>query len=99
MASKHEAEHGRAKVGRKSRKASTAGRVAVRRETAAPSPSIADTAAGQVRERIDAALAEALHLREAIEQRIERRLTQPLPEGDRPMTKRTVRTRPRTTGP
>lgn len=98
MASKREsgAEQGVTRVGRKHRGARTAGRVAVRREpVAAPTP---DTTAEQVRERIDAALAEALRMREAIEQRIESRLTQPLPERDRPVARRTVRTRSRPGG-
>ncbi|PTL84877.1 hypothetical protein [Vitiosangium sp. GDMCC 1.1324] len=51
-----------------------AGRLAVRRDTAAYSRTALDEHAVQVREQIEAALAEARRVREDITQRIDRRL-------------------------
>jgi hypothetical protein len=52
----------------------TAGRIAVRRDTAPYRSAAADEHAVQVREHIEAALAEGRRMREDIEQRIDRRL-------------------------
>lgn len=77
MADKRKGGAGKQKrtvVRRRRTAGSTAGRIAVRRDTA-PYRSVAmDEHSVQVREQINAALAEARKMREDIEQRIEERL-------------------------
>lgn len=60
-----------------------AGRIAVRRDTAAYRSAATDPHSMQVREQIDAALAEAQRIREEIEHRIELRLQEER-QGERP---------------
>jgi hypothetical protein len=76
MADKRKAGTGKSKrtVVRRRTTGGTAGRIAVRRDTAAYRTTTTDEHALQVRERIEAALAEARRTREDIEQRIEERL-------------------------
>jgi hypothetical protein len=61
-------------VVKRPRRGGTAGRIAIRRDTAPYRSAAMDEHSVQVREQIDAALAEARRVREDIEQRIERRL-------------------------
>lgn len=77
MADKRKGGAGKQKrtvVRRRRTAGSTAGRIAVRRDTAAYRSVAMDEHSVQVREQINAALAEARKMREDIEQRIEERL-------------------------
>jgi hypothetical protein len=77
MADKRKAGTGKAKrpVARGRRTAAgTAGRIAVRRDTAPYRSAAMEEHTTQVREQIEAALAEARRMREDIEQRIDERL-------------------------
>lgn len=77
MADKRKEGTGKARrtvVRRRRTAGGAAGRIAVRRETAPYRTAAADEHAVQVRDQIEAALAEARRLREDIEQRIDRRL-------------------------
>ena len=77
MADKRKGGAGKQKrtvVRRRRTAAGTAGRIAVRRDTAAYRSAAMDEHSVQVREQINAALAEARKMREDIEQRIEERL-------------------------
>lgn len=74
MADKRKDGTGKSKrtvVRRRRTTAGTAGRIALRRDTAAYRSTAADEHAVQVREQIEAALAEARRTREDIEKRIE----------------------------
>ncbi len=77
MADKRKGGAGKQKrtvVRRRRTAASTAGRIAVRRDTAEYRSAAMDAHSVQVREQINAALAEGRRMREEIEQRIEERL-------------------------
>jgi hypothetical protein len=77
MADKRKEGTGKAKrtvVRRRRTTAGAAGRIAVRRNTAPYRSAAADEHAVQVRDQIEAALAEGRRLREDIEQRIDRSL-------------------------
>ncbi|HEX8435608.1 hypothetical protein [Archangium sp.] len=77
MADKRKAGTGQSKrptVRRPKKTGGTAGRIAVRRDTAAYRRAAMDEHSVQVRDQIDAALAEGRRMREEIEQRIEQLL-------------------------
>lgn len=77
MADKRKGGAGKQKrtvVRRRTAAGGTAGRIAVRRDTAAYRTAAMDEHSVQVREQINAALAEARKMREDIEQRIDERL-------------------------
>ena len=80
-------------VVRRQRRAGTAGRIAVRRDTAAYRRAAMDEHSMQVRERIEAALAEARRVREDIEARIDRHLREEEGKAGKIITKLTAKAR------
>jgi len=77
----------------------TAGRLAVRRDTAAYRRAAPDEHAVQVRDQIEAALAEARRVREDITERIDRRLKEDEDDASKLLTQLTSRARLRALHP
>ncbi|WP_257459345.1 hypothetical protein [Archangium lipolyticum] len=101
MADKRKTGTGKRTVVRRRRaaKGGTAGRLAVRRDTAPYRRAASEEFVGEVRERIDAALAEGRRMREDIEKRIDQRLAEEENEASTLLSQLTARARLRALKP
>jgi hypothetical protein len=101
MADKRKTGTGKRTVVRRRRvaKGGATGRLAVRRDTAPYRRAVSDEFIGEVRDRIDAALAEGRRMREDIEKRIDQRLAEEGNDASELLSQLTARARLRALKP
>jgi hypothetical protein len=101
MADKRKTGTGKRTVVRRRRvaKGGATGRLAVRRDTAPYRRAVSDEFVGEVRDRIDAALAEGRRMREDIEKRIDQRLAEEGNDASELLSQLTARARLRALKP